>query len=155
MADSIREQIVSALVSLFEGMQAGLPAPDPYAITWDFVTREPPGAKIKGKKYVLGVFEPAEVKAPLIGAFDATMRVVLEFWTHGPLDREPSTHINLVLGQIQRRLREDRHLGGLAADVKEVGNEIDIDNIDDRQLRGAVLVDVRYKHAVNDPRAAP
>jgi hypothetical protein len=59
-----------------------------------------------------------------------------------------------VLGEIQRRIREDRTLGGLALDVRETGNDLDLDTYADKAIEGAVFLEVRYRHATDNPRAA-
>lgn len=153
MTDTVRERLLEAIRDSFEGVVSGQPAGDPYLFAWDMVTREPPGAKVTGKRHVLGVFDPSETPTPRVGYFEEQLRVVLEFWVHAGRSEEPSPKINEVLGQVQRRAAEDVVLDGRTYHLEEVGSEVDVAGPDDRTLRGAVFYDVTYKHDEDDPRA--
>ncbi len=149
---SIREQIMQALVARFEGIRAGVPTDDPYAFTWDVVVRHPLGDKEKKTRYALALLEGDETKNPQADATNAFLSVEVGFHVRAEARDEPSTQLNAVLLNIQRAVRQDPMLGGLAIDVREDSNTHQVDGFEDRQIEGSVFYTVRYKHAENDPR---
>jgi hypothetical protein len=152
--DSVRERICQALVSLFEGQKKGIPTTDPHLFAWDLVQRQPLGERENrvGDR-VLAVLDPLERADPQIATFHKFLSVVLEWSIRlDPDDEEPSECANQVFTSIQRKLREDITLGGLSIQVRETGNEKDIESYKDRIIEGAVFVEILYKHRENDPR---
>lgn len=151
---TIREEILEALVGIFETMQAGQPVSDPYTVTWSLVGREEPGNRARGKRYVISVFDTTEQKRAIIGFMDCTLRVVLEWSAQLGAEEGPSKQANRIMGEIQRRVREDITLGDLCHNLVEVANDISVDDYKDRQIEGSVFIDVQYKHAEHDPRSS-
>lgn len=154
MTLTIREKILAQFKTTFEAVAAGAPVSDPYTFTWDLVTRQDPGSRAHGKGHTLGIYDTEERKTPAVGLMYATLRVVFEFTVLVAKDTDPSVYGNLVLGEIQRRLREDIYVNANALNVVEVGNELTIQTTVDRQIEGVVFVDVLYRHAENDPRSS-
>lgn len=150
---TVRERAVRRLVQIFEDVKEGLPVGDPYTVQWSLVLRQRAGARADKKRYVLQVFDTTESKVAQVGWMDCTLRVILEFVALVDSKADPSRVGNRVLGEIQRRVREDIYLNDTVLNVVEVGNELDVDGTTDRQITGAVFVNVRYKHDQNDPRS--
>lgn len=173
MADSIREQTLKALVLWFQAVTAGAPVADPYAFTWDLVTRDPiDDQKLYSRRdYTLAIIDGDEQKQALVGySKDITLQVVLEWRQRVPTETElggavvRSTLANLALTEIQRRLGEivieveapytAPRFDELVIDVDETANSIDIESFDDRFVGGTIFAEVRYKHSSRDPRAS-
>lgn len=156
------------IVRTLDEMQEGQPTSDPYSTTFDVIVR---GSSLEGlhrtAKAACSILSTEEQKVPKISQFDAAIRVVIEFFSYvdaGP-DGQPNPDgtLNRVLGDIQRRMREDVHLTEpddgrdlidrqLSVDVEETGNQGFIDGYADQTISGAVFYRVKYKHAPNDPR---
>ena len=103
---------------------------------------------------MLGIFDTEETKVPEIGYMYCTLRVVFEFTAVIDKDDDPASKGNEIIGEIQRRIREDIYWNNNAIQTLEVGNELVVDSTVDRQIDGAVFVNVQYRHSVDDPRAA-
>lgn len=148
-----REAAMVELQKVFTTQRAGEPVLDPYTFTWDMVEREPVNDAVRaGQKAVMAILEGPESKSPIIGQMEVNLRVFLE-WTFYLDDGEQgATGFNRVLGEIQRRLREDIYLNQTVLNVVETGNEPDIDSPHDQQIGGTVFINILYKHAENDPR---
>jgi hypothetical protein len=96
--------------------------------------------------------ESKQTRYPLT---DCALPVTIEFrMTADRGDQRPAIEAERVLGEIRRRIGEDRTLGGLALDVREIGNDVDLDTYADKAIEGAVFLEVRYRHATDDPRAS-
>ena len=149
---TVREQALRNLKQLFVAMEAGQPVTDPYTITWSLVERFDVGDRARGKNFVMQIFDLRETKIPRIGQMEPTLRVFLEWKALCPAECDPSEFANDVLGQIQRRIREDITLTDTVINVIETGNEITIDDFADRHIEGNVSINILYKHAENDPR---
>lgn len=153
-----RELILQALCDLFTTQKEGQPTGNAYTLTWDVVTRNPLEGIHDAKRYALAIHDPEEAKTPKIQQYDVVLRVILEFRAF--LDREEIGSVvgNRILGDIARRVREDIYLttadfpGGLVENVVETGNDLEVEGFADRRIRGAVFVNVQYKHAIQDPR---
>ena len=88
----------------------------------------------------------------LEGAMDATIRCIVEWHATVDIETKPSTQCNIIHAEILRRIMEDETLGGLARNVIEVGNEFNIDDVNDKMLDGVIFLNILYKHAKRDPR---
>ncbi len=152
MALTIRERAVECLVLALESMQDGFPTTDPYSVTWEIVARQELGVLGERKKYALAVIEGLERKEPKISQMECFLPVALEFRMILEPDDNPSVEGNRVLGDIQRKVREDIHLQGLTLNLVETENELDIEDAQDRQIGGTVMIEIHYRHAENDPR---
>ena len=159
-----RERIVAEIDRRMKTMESGQPTSDPYQTTFEVVTR---GSSLEGLhktvKYGLAILDTDEFKSPKINQMDVNLRVVMEFFAWVEQDEEPSVAGNRVMGDIQRRMREDINLTEpddgrsvndrqIAEHVEETGNQLFIDGVQDTQISGAVTWNIRYKHGINDPR---
>jgi hypothetical protein len=153
MADTIREKCLTALEDALKSMVEGEPVADPYTVQFSDVKRGPLGEADHRKRYMASVVDGEEQKSERFPVVDVTLRVTIEFQiTVNRGDPRSSVLANTVLGEVQRKLAEDHTLGGVAIDCREVGNDIDLDSSEDRSVMGAVFLNVRYRHATNDPR---
>jgi hypothetical protein len=147
---SRREQIMRYLVALFADMRASI---DGYTTTWETVVRRPLSDTEAKLGNGLGVYDVSEEKVPEIGRYRSHLTVRIEFFyliRHGD---EPSTELNRMLVDIQRAMRADHTCGGLAYNVLETENELDINGPADRLVAGIIEYRVEYKHLLDDPRA--
>jgi len=149
---TVREDIVRWVVQTMRDMRVGEPPSNPYNTRWSVVTRRPVTEMAKGKRTVLGVFEGSEVKVNRVHPItDATLSLILEFHVLVSKNEEQAHILSVVMGDIQRRMREDPTAGGLALDILEDRNETDIEGLFDRTVSGAVSYSVRYRHHTDDP----
>jgi hypothetical protein len=156
---SIRERVLVALCDLFSEMREDQPQgvdawgnPTEYDLRWDVVQREPLTQRERKKRYAMAILDEREEKLPQIQTFHVNLSVTIEFWMLLNVNEDPSTCANRLLLNIQRRLREDITLGGLVLNVEERGNNIDVDSWTDKQIEGAIFLNILYKHAQADPR---
>jgi hypothetical protein len=155
VADTIREQILEWLKAHLESMQDGSPVADPYSVQFSVVSREPIDKLATGKQYAISIFEGAEDKSDRIYPFmECTLALEFEFHAYVGVDQVRSTILNKVLGELQRRLREDKTCGGLAIDLVEDSNTFDIEGPYDRQAVGVLVMALKYRHNIDDPRTA-
>ncbi len=152
MTDTIRELCLAALKTSLESMTEGQPAGDPYSVTWSVVKRAPLDDGDWKKKAALGILDTEEQKNPRIQGYENVLRVVLEFRLFLNNDEDGSKRLNQVLGDIQRKIREDITLGGNAYNVVETGNETSLDDVYDHKVEGAVFLNIQYRHRQDDPR---
>jgi hypothetical protein len=156
---SIRERVAEYICDLFCTQEAGQPSgtdpwgnPTEYDFKWSLVQREPLADRERMQRYAMAVLETAENKDPQVATMHAQLNITLEFWMLLNADEAPAKCANVVLLNIQRRIREDITLGGLVYNVRETGNIIDVDGFSDRLITGAMFLMVLYKHAEDDPR---
>ncbi len=156
---SIRERAVVFLCDLFSSQEVNQPTgldnfgnPAAYDFKWSVVQRAPLSDRERMKRYAIAILETGEGKDPQISTMHSQLSITLEFWMLLNIDEEPATCANLVLLNIQRKIREDITLGGLVYNVRETGNIIDVEGYADRSINGAMFVTILYKHAEDDPR---
>ena len=155
MAETLRFRCLEALRASVAGMLDGYPANAPYSVQFTSVEHGPLGDFDNRKRYVAAVVPGRESKQTRYPLTDCTLPVTIEFrMTIDRGDKRPLVEAERVLGEIQRRIAEDRTLGGLAIDVRETGNDVDLDTYADKAIEGAVFLEVRYRHGTDDPRAA-
>lgn len=152
------------IVRRLETMTAGQPIEDPYQITFSVVTRGPLEGAHETARYGAAVLDTEERTSDNIGWYDAIMTVVIEFQAWVDQGEQPGEVLGRVLADIQRRMREDAALTEpddgvtllrdrqLTSDVKETANQLFIDGMGDRLVRGASFWNVVYKRAIDDPR---
>ncbi len=145
-------------------MQAGQPTSDPYLTTFEVVTRGSPLEGLhKTVKVGLAILDADEFKTPKINQMDVSLRVITEWFSWVDAGEQPSVVGNRVMGDIQRRMREDFNLTEpddgrplkdrqISEHVEETGNQMFIDGVQDSQITGAITWNIRYKHGINDPR---
>ena len=152
MTDTVRERALKALVALFETQTAKLPAGDPYGFAWQVVTRAPGRDWMWKKKYSIGVYDMHEDKTHLNFVVTCSLRVALEVYLVAENGEQPSEAMNEVFGAIQRRIREDHTLGGVVIDVMEVSNDMQVSDENEKLVSGVIMLNVKYRHSINDPR---
>lgn len=146
---SKRELIMQHLAERFAALREGV---DGYTTTWNAVTRRPMGDQEVSMGNALGLFDVEEEKNPAINWYHCNLRVVAEFYYVLQLGDEPSTELNRMLVDIQRAIRVDVTCGGLAFNIVELRNELDVDGPADRLVAGVVEFQVQYRHLLDDPR---
>jgi hypothetical protein len=149
---TVRETCLAWLAGHIASMPSGAPADDPYAVTWGLVTRGRLGENADKKRYACGVYDTTESKTQAMGKTTCVLRVVIEFRVWVDTGQDPGTETNMVLGELQRRIREDITCGDNALNLVETGNEIDIDGPTDHQTQGAIFLNLQYRHHESDPR---
>lgn len=146
---SKRERIMRHLVERFEGLVEG---EDEYTATWNTVTRAPVARSQMAQGNALGLYDVSERKDPDVGFMRCTLNVSIEFYLVLGLGDDPSTELNRALADLQRAMRSDPQMGGLAFNALETRNEFDVDGPDDSIVAGFVEFAVTYRHKVDDPR---
>jgi hypothetical protein len=155
MADTIRLRCLAAIKSALEAMTAGEPDGDPYTVEFSKVEHGPLGDEDHRKRFVAGIVPGRETKQTMYPLDQCTLPVAIEFrMTVNRDDDAPGEEAERVLGEIQRKLHEDTTLGGLAIDLRETGNEIDLEGYDDRSIVGVLFFELLYRHRTTDPRLA-
>jgi hypothetical protein len=155
MPDTIRMRCLAAINTALEAMTAGEPADDPYTVQFSKVEHGPLGDTDHRKRYVAGIVPGRERKQTLYPFDQCTLEVAIEFrMMVNRDDDDPEVEAERLLGEIQRKLHEDTTLGGLAIDLRETGNEVDLEMYDDKSVVGVVFFDLLYRHRTTDPRLA-
>ena len=156
---TIREKILEELVIDLQSLKQNQPTgtgvyglPNMYELQFTEVVRHRLGERESQKRFIIGVVDGPERKFPSLGYMDCLFTVDLEFMATLNANENQSEWLNMMLGVIQRKIREDVQLNGNADNVLEVANEVGIDSFDDRKVGGTIQIQVRYKHAEDDPR---
>lgn len=159
MSDTIRETCLKKIKALFTSLnpvtEAAKPlAEDRYTVFWEVVTRSKLSQADRQKQHAMGIYDTEEQQEKKMGLIYCNLRIVIEFYAFVSTTVDQSERMNLILGEVQRRLREDIQLSGSAINLEETGNEIDIDGPQDRQCSGAVFLNLKYRYSQSDPRKA-
>lgn len=155
MAETIRERCLQALKANIEAMRVDQPVDDPYGITWSVVQRSPFTEAVNKKRYAVAILDGQEAKQTRFPLADCQLDVTVEFRvTRNVGEAETGVLANQALGALQRCISADRRLGGLAIDLKETGNELDIASADDKTVEGVIFLQLQYRHQTDDPRKA-
>jgi hypothetical protein len=152
MTDTIRERIIQALVDKLTTQSNAAPVGDPYPWAWDSVLRAPITNWAYKRKRTIGVFDMHETKKTLAATKECVLRIALEIALVCDGNENPSEAMNEVFGVAQRRFSEDTSLGGLCKDLQEVSNDLQVEDENKRWVRGVIMLDVSYRHGINDPR---
>lgn len=150
--NSLRKDILAALVELFESVVVGEPAGDyAYTIAWPEVTRRPIDNLAIGRKAVMGIYPTGEQKSDKVSEVrDSNLRVVFE----AHLTRDVENIEDLLedaLSEIEQRLHEDYTLGGLARDVRVVETDTNIDGQFANYASCTVVANVSFRHMRSSP----
>lgn len=146
---SKREQIMQHLQQRFSALRAG---EDGYTTTWNVVTRRPLTKQEVAMGDAIAIFDTGEEKTAEIGFYRCMLYVSAEFFYALKTGDDPSTELNRLLVDIQRAIRVDVTCGGVAFNMVELRNELDIDGPADRLVAGVVEFQVQYRHLIDDPR---
>jgi len=162
MLDSTREIVLQRLCDLMATQEEGQPTgtstfsgftvPNAYDFAWSIVQREPLTERETKKRFALGITETDEQKSDQIQTQHAFLQVTMEFHMLLNRDEVPSTMASMILSNMARRIRSDHTLGGVAVNMRETGNTIDVDSYADKIVNGAMFISILYKHATDDPR---
>ena len=157
MADvlPIRERALERLVAVLNAQVEGAPEADPvrraYSFDWKHVQRTPLNDADRREENAIAVLEGVETVVPGAGWNRRTLSVTLDFRYFMRSGDPQATIFNRVLGELQRRIREDRTLGGFVEDIRELQNAPDVDDDNDIQIGGQLFISVIYKVSENDP----
>jgi hypothetical protein len=152
MTLTVRELAITALTDALEAITLGAPSGDPYTIQFDLVQRNPLIEEAWKKRLSIGVHDTAEDVKDGQNLRDCLLNVVLEFRRVLDTSEVGSTAGNEILGAIERKIGEDRTLGGHVIDCIESRNEVYVEDFNKRQLSGAVWLALHYRTAALDPR---
>jgi hypothetical protein len=151
--NSVRLQILEAIVNSFAAMTADQPTDDPYGVTFSTVALGPLADWDQRKRYSLGVVAGPERETYQYPFVMSWITVNLEFRvTVNRDDDSPGKMIEELLTVVKRRAVQDRQWGGLAIDTKITGSEIDLLTYADRSAVGVCMVEVQFRYGFNDPR---
>jgi len=151
--ESVREQIMQALVAAFTAVQVGEPPEDPFDQQFERVTRADLGNTNPRQDLVIGIYAGPESKDRNVSQQRlAVMRVTLQVRARVPNDVEPETAAHRAMATAQRVLYRNNQLGGLAVKMDDVESDIDVDSAGDKVVDAVISVEVTYRHATRDPR---
>lgn len=149
MALTVREQIMRHLKARFEARRKGV---DGFNITWGGgVFRRAVTKQENRDGDTIELIDVGEKVKPGIGYDMRFLRVVAEFHVRMMEGDEPSSVLNEALGDVIRTVGLDIQCGGLALNVEDEGNELDIDGANDSVASGVVVFIVTYRCKSNDP----
>lgn len=149
---TIRQRALEALVERLRAQRAHLPVGDPYGFAWDQVLWAPAGKWTFRKQRTIGVFDGHESKTSRLVVRHCVLRIALEVGLVIQSGDGPSAEMNRAFGALQRLVSEDPSLGGLVIDLQEAGNDHKVSDDNQTHVRGVVLLDMTYRHAMRDPR---
>ena len=156
---SYRELVLRHLASLFTAMEIGQPEtidgygnPNAYEFTFSTVVRHPLSERERRTRYALAVVDGRENKIENIAFMTNQFDVALDFSALLDTNESPSEVLNMMLTNMQRKIREDITLGGLVDRVAELGNDLDIEFWEERSVSGTLFIQIQYRHAEADPR---
>jgi hypothetical protein len=151
--NSVRLNILNAMVTSFENMTADQPTNDPYGVTFSTVALGPLADYDQRKRFSLGVVPGPEKETFTMPYITCWLQVNVEFRvTVNRDDTPPGVMIEQLLTVVKRRLTEDRTWGGMAIDTKVVSSEIDLVTYADRSAVGVCVAEVQYRYSHLDPR---
>ena len=149
---SIRENILGFIKDLFEGQSEGF---NGYTETWNTVVRRPLTATEMDAGASMAIFDTNERNTPEIGHSLKTLEVGIEFFLvtkYGSDNDQNSSELNRLLTDIQRAIRVDIQMSGLAINSVETRSEFDLDGPGERLVGGITFWNITYRHKENDPR---
>jgi len=144
---SVRERILDAIATSFRGMTEG---DDDYTTTWSLVTRTQKPSPLTST--VLAIHAGPERKVDRYGYNDCVLEVRLMFYYPFAVGDVPDTELNRIMADIQRWCRRDIQWGGLAVNTQEIANSVEVESPSDKVGAGIVVINVLYRHTINDPR---
>lgn len=154
MSDSVRKQVLMAIVEAYKDVEPDPDAADPWPIKFSEVELGPLGAEDFKKRFTLGVVPGPEKYSDLYPFIARQMRVAIEFRiTVNKGDPSPHSFGEDLLEVVERVVLKDRHWGGLVLDTKLLNNEIDTQTYSDRSVAGVLFIEVHYRHSRDDSRS--
>lgn len=151
MSSTIRETILESICLSLRDVTGGAPVSDPYPLAFSDVVRGP--LRLTSPKRLLaGVVAMKENKSLGTSFVTCRLEVSIDFRYRSQPGEVPASFVETIIGMVQRRILSDRTLNGLAVDVDETGNVVDLDDPEDASAEGAVFFIVEYRHDLDDPR---
>lgn len=161
-----RQRIVNEIERRIGEIVQGSPAADPYLLQFDVITR---GSKLEAlhragdSGFGISIIDTDESKTVKFQQKQCNLTVVFEFLGYIADGEKASDVGNRILGTIQRKMAEDIHLTEpddgrtlverqLTEEIDEVRNQLFIDGYADLTVTGAIFFNIKYKHAIVDPR---
>ena len=151
MSDTVRLSCLKAMQAALAAVQAGQ---DGYLLAFNQVVLGPIDASEGGRRRAMvGIVPGREVTDIQFPLTYGMLPIAIEFrvtWNMGDM---PSHELaEAVLGDIRRKMMQDPSLGGLAIDLKDMGNEITLNTFADKNIVGVAHFDLLYRHSTLDPR---
>ena len=151
--ETVREKIIEALVARLKTIEPDPTDPDGFSFAFADVKRGSLPAQDHTKRYMAGVVPGRETKKDLYPFIHCSLPVDIEFRiTIQSKDKSSSHEAERLLGEVQRCIYFDKELGGLCLDIRETGNEIDMNTYSDKTVLGVLSIEIPYRHAHDDPR---
>lgn len=149
-----RDDVLEAMVAILSNVDVG----SEYNYKYRFITRDPMGTenigKLAGGEVCVGVYDTAEEKHRLLGATNAILTVVVEFYYVPKFGESKSQALNILLAEITKALMLDQTVSGTAIMIEDTSNHLDIDGIYDKIVNGSITFHVTYRHGTFDPTKA-
>ena len=152
-SDSVQERIMQFLQNSLETMLSGEPVQNPYAITFNTVQREPLSDDMMMAKYVAYLFDETAARQRATDPTTyAEINCVLAYAVIVEDEENPSTLLNLVASEVERRLLEDVTCGGLSYDIVFTKDTKIIGWRFDRSVEGEISFLIKFRYNTSDPR---
>lgn len=152
--DTMRTKCLDALLSLFPQRDAA--ESEPFNQLWgvpgfSIVTRDPLGTLPTGKISSLGVYGSTTERHDRFPFYDVVLPVVIEIHLAKEDGVEIARSVERYLGVIERVVKTNETLGGLASTIEITGDNVNIDSPYGKQADGALYMDLKFSQQVLDP----
>lgn len=155
MTTTLRDQIVNALETALKAVSTTAPIGDPYPAQFDLVVQGSPENLYKGKANVAALYDGNEIKSyKSFPAVNCTLTVDIEVYAHVGANQNGLKRIRELVGVVERKLGEDKTLGGLCHDVLVIAIDAEESGVYETYAQGVVRTSITYKHHTTDPRSA-
>lgn len=151
MGSTFREAILQTLYLSLSDVTAGEPLDDPYPLSFGEVFRGPL-PQSTSKRLSVGIVPTKETKTAKIDLTTCFLDVAIDFRYRAQTGEVPAIIAETIGGMILRRVLKDHTLNGLAIDVQDGGNVVDLDHPDTLTAEGSVFLTIHYRHDPHDPR---
>ncbi len=151
MIRTYRETILETLHLSLASVAGDQPEADPYPLSFSEVVRGPLPQSTT-KRLSAALVPMKEQKKQMPSFVECWLEVSVDYRYRAQAGEVPATIVEMVAGMIQRRLLADTTLNGLAIDIYDAGNVVDLDHPEDLTAEGSVFFMVRYRHDLQDPR---
>jgi hypothetical protein len=149
MTDSVR----LICLKFMRDQLSAIAAPD-FSLSMSTALLGPIADGASRRRFSVGVVPGKEMVEDRFPLTECILPVVVEFqitWNAG--DPVPQELAENALADIQRKLKEDIYCAGNAIDLRETGNEINLNLYSDKSIDGWVKYDLLYRHNTGDPRS--
>lgn len=152
--DTQRTRVLDALEALFPQRDAA-DAADlevDYGISFSVVSRDPLGQLPKGKLSAIGIYGSDTARSRNSSWTSVTMPCVAELHLAREEGVPLAKSMERYLGAVEKRLRDNKTLGGLIADLEVTSDSVDVDSPYGPQVDGALYFTVKFFQNTEDPR---